>query len=95
MSAFAVAAAGWNGAGRTRCVRAEDQGGREEKCSEKNEPEERATKAGLEREGRDHGGSVRVVYRKTTGANGLEEVVTWVLGRGGNRTGVREQKKQW
>ena len=61
MRALAVAAADGDRAGCAGCVRAEDQGGREKKRSEKDEPEERAAKASLEREGRDHGGSVRVV----------------------------------
>ena len=71
MSALAVAAAGGNRASCAGRVCAEDQGGSKKKRGEKNEPEQCATQASLEREGRDHGGSVLAVREKTDGAEGL------------------------
>jgi hypothetical protein len=71
MGTIAVATACGNRARCARCVRAKNQSGCEQQRREEDKPQERAAETSLEREGRDHGGSLREVLRKTDGAVGL------------------------
>jgi len=77
LRAFAVAAAGGNGAGPAGCVRAKNEAGEKDERDEKNEPQERAAEAGLKREERDHGRSVKGFRKKTDGAAGLGGSGQW------------------
>ena len=80
--AVAVAAAGRNGAGGARCVCAKNDCGSENERREKDEPHERATKRGPEREGRDHARECARVPKKNHWPSGIGRFRTEVLGRG-------------
>ena len=69
--AVAVAVASGNRASHARGVRAKDQSGTKKEGGEESGPQEQATESSLEREGHDHGRSVRDFLRKTDGAGEL------------------------
>jgi hypothetical protein len=68
MRTLAVTAACGNGAGHAWRIRTKNENGSKENGSKENDPQERATNAHLEREGRDHEWSLCEERKKTDGA---------------------------
>jgi len=77
----AVATAGGNGARAAGCICAKNDCGSENERREKDEPNERASKRGPERERRDHARECARVLNKNHWRSGIGRFRTEVLGR--------------